>query len=91
MFCIRVYPIVLSSLPVWLFSLLIIIVAFIPDVVIRVFRKHWSHIIVELQHLRRRVNKKMKKETFLPQETFYNPTFENVVGKSIKRNTSSNC
>ena len=87
----RVYPTVLSSLPVWLFSLLIIIVAFIPDVVIRVLRKHWSFIIVELHRVRRGINKKMKKETFLPQDTFYNPTFENVVGKTIRRNTSLTC
>ena len=77
---------------VWLFTLLVIVVAFTPDVLIRVGRKHWAAIIVELRHLRRSFNKKMKKETFLPQKTYYNPSFENrVVGKTITPNTSLYC
>jgi len=39
-----VYHHVLSSLGVWLFTLLLLVVAITPDIVIRIFRKHWSAI-----------------------------------------------
>ena len=60
----------LSSVSMWLFTVLLIVVAFTPDVVIRVGRKHWASIIVELRHIGRSFNKKMKKEAFLPQKTY---------------------
>ena len=82
----------LSSVSMWLFTVLLIVVAFTPDVIIRVGRKHWASIIVELRHIGRSFNKKMKKEAFLPQKTYYNPSFENrVVGRAIKPNTSMYC
>ena len=39
-----VYHHVLSSVPVWLFTVLLLVVAIAPDVFIRVLRKHWISI-----------------------------------------------
>jgi len=39
-----VYHHVLSSLSVWMFTLLLLVIAIAPDVVIRIFRKHWAAI-----------------------------------------------
>ena len=39
-----VYHHVLSSPGVWLFTLLLLVIAIMPDVVIRVLRKHWLSI-----------------------------------------------
>ena len=77
---------------VWLYSLLIVVVALTPDVVIRVVRKHWAVIRLSLHHLGRSVKKKLNRETFLPHTTYYNPAYENrVIGKTIKQNTSIYC
>jgi len=39
-----VYHHVLSSLSVWMFTVLLLVVAIAPDVVIRILRKHWAAI-----------------------------------------------
>lgn len=50
----QVYYHVLSTPGVWLFTLLVVVVALIPDVAIRIFRKHWASI-----HRRARISKKI--------------------------------
>ena len=43
-FLFRVYPEVLSSGTVWLFSILIFVVAFLPDILYKVFKNHLENI-----------------------------------------------
>ena len=43
-----------SNISVWMFTLLLLVLSLIPDVVIRVFRKHWK-VIVRKTRLKKRV------------------------------------
>ena len=91
----RVYPTVLSSIPYWLYSLVIIVIAMFPDVVIRVFRKHFFVIKTELKFAKGRLFKKFNQGSFEPnkQQTYYNPVYnecENgIIGKRISERKSS--
>jgi len=59
-----VYYHVLSSPTVWLYTLLILVVALLPDVVIRVFRKHWSVIIKESKLAKKRLESKINRGSY---------------------------
>jgi len=59
-----VYFNVLSEPAVWLHTVLLLIVALLPDVVIRVFRKHWYVIKRELKIAKKRLQYKMNRGSY---------------------------
>eukprot|EP00092_Neocalanus_flemingeri_P006019 GFUD01006485.1.p1 GENE.GFUD01006485.1~~GFUD01006485.1.p1 ORF type:complete len:1188 (+),score=195.19 GFUD01006485.1:192-3755(+) len=61
---VRVYFHVLASPGVWLNTLLVLVVALLPDVVIRVFRKHWAVIIKESKLIKKRLQTKMNRGSY---------------------------
>jgi len=59
-----VYFNVLEHPSVWLFTLLILVVTLLPDVFIRVFRKHWAVIVKESKLAKKRLESKMNRGSY---------------------------
>ena len=52
---VRVFYHIISSPPFWLFTILILVAALIPDILIRVLRKHWMSIKRKSQVAKRKL------------------------------------
>jgi len=83
----------LAAPGVWLFTLVSLVAALLPDVVTRVLRKHWTTIEREAQIAKRNAERKAKRGSYelrgLQNLGYTEHRDEMVVGRKMKRSSIS--